>query len=449
MIRRICVVLVVSTQLIACNLVPDFQSPPADVPLDWRQAGASADSQVNPQWWKAFGSNTLDQLIQEALSYNNDLAAATQRIEQARAQAKIAGADLWPSVGVRAEYIGLHDGLGETREKLGNFSVSYEVDLWGANHAKRDAGKSRLISEVFARDALQLVVMADVGQTYFIWLALNERIGIARGFLQNVADVLAIVEARFRAGAVSGIDVAQQKNELASTQASLDLLIQQQVLAENALAILLGRPPQQLTLAVEPFVTVQMPDIKPSQPASLLQRRPDIRQLEMQLKAANADVGIALAAFYPSLKLNLDTLLASPQPAGVLMTMAAGLTQPLFQGGRLEGGLENAKARNAELIETYQQTVLTAFKEVEDAAAVRTNSTRRMQALFDAETSAQEAYQLSKERYRFGDIDYQTLLITQRSLLTAQNNRVLARLDVLVAMVQLYKALGGGWRVGE
>jgi len=131
------------------------------------------------------------------------------------------------------------------------------------------------------------------------------------------------------------------------------------------------------------------------------------------------------------------------------MTMAAGLTQPLFQGGRLEGGLENAKARNAELIETYQQTVLTAFKEVEDAAAVRTNSTRRMQALFDAETSAQEAYQLSKERYRFGDIDYQTLLITQRSLLTAQNNRVLARLDVLVAMVQLYKALGGGWRVGE
>lgn len=449
MIRRVSKALVASTLLTACNLVPEFQSPAADVPVDWKTSDASSNSEVDPEWWKTFGSIELERLIQEALAYNNDLAAAAQRIEQARAQAKIAGADLWPSVGVSADYLAIHNDLGETREKLGNFSVSYEVDLWGANRAKRDAGKSRLISEVFARDALQLVVMADVSQTYFIWLAINERIDIAREFLKNVSDVLTIVEARFRAGAVSAIDVAQQKTELASAQANLDLLIQQQILAENALAILLGRPPQQLKMTVTPFATVQMPDITPSQPASLLQRRPDIRQLEMQLKAANADIGIALAAFYPTLRLNLDTLLASPQPAGVLMTMAAGLTQPLFQGGRLEGGLANAEARNAELLETYQQTVLTAFKEVEDAAAVRTNSTRRMQALIDAEASAKEAYQLSKERYRVGAIDYQTLLNTQRSLLTAQNNRVQARLDVLVAMVQLYKALGGGWHAGD
>jgi len=446
--KRLCA-LAILLPLAACNLVPEFKQPQADAPADWRTAEVAPDSRVDPLWWKAFASAELDWLIQEALAYNNDLAAATQRIEQARAQAKIAGAELWPSVGISADYIGIRDDLGERKEKLGNFSVSYEVDLWGAYRAKRDAGKSRFISEVFGRDALRLVVMADVSQTYFLWLAINERIDIARDFLQNVADILTIVQARFNAGAVSAIDVAQQKTELASVQANLDLLIQQRVLAENALAILLGHPPQALVLADEAFAGVQEPRIEPSQPASLLQRRPDIRQLEMQLKAANADIGIALAGFYPKLQINLDTLLASPQPAGVLMTMAAGLTQPLFQGGRLEGGLENARARNAELLEIYQQTVITAFKEVEDAVAVRVNSTRRMQALIEAETNAEEAYRLSKERYRVGAIDYQALLITQRSLLTAQNNRVQARLDVLVALVQLYKALGGGWQPNE
>jgi len=435
--------------LVGCNLVPDFQAPVAEVPSEWRQAETGGASQVDPDWWKTFGSVELDRLIQNALAYNNDLAAATQRIEQARAQAKIAGADLWPSIGLSADYSSLHNDTGETQRRSGDFTVAYEVDLWGANRAKRDAGQSRLVSEMFARDALRLVVMADVGQTYFSWLAFNERITIAREFLQNVAEVLAIVEARFATGAVSAVDVAQQKTELASARANLDLLMQQKVLAENALAILLGLPPARLTLTQEAFVAVQMPEIQSAQPASLLQRRPDIRQIEMQLQAANADIGIALAAFYPKLQLNLDTLLANPQPAGIALTMAAGLTQPLFQGGRLEGGLADAKARNAELLEIYQQTVLTAFKEVEDAAAIRTNSNRRMQALIVAEANAQEAYRLSKERYRVGAIDYQTLLNTQRSLLSAQNNRVQARLDVLVAMVQLYKALGGGWKASD
>jgi outer membrane protein TolC len=165
----------------------------------------------------------------------------------------------------------------------------------------------------------------------------------------------------------------------------------------------------------------------------------------MELIAANADIGVARAAFYPKLQLNLDALLASPQPAGAALAMAAALTQPLFQGGRLEGGLENAKTRNAELAETYRKTVLTAFKEVEDAASVRSNSARRLQALTDAVEKSRQAYQLSVDRYRLGAIDYQTLLTTQRSLLTAENSQVQARQDVLAAMVQLYQALGGGW----
>ncbi len=430
----------------ACNLMPDFTLNAGDIPNQWRHAeAADAESSIDPQWWRVFGSVELNRLVDDALQFNNDLAAAGQRIEQARAQAKIAGADLWPSAGIDAGYTSTHNEQGETNKKTGTLSVAYEVDLWGANRGKRDAGEARLLSEVFARDALRLVVMSDVSRAYFELLATKERKRIASEFLRNVSDTLLIVEARFDAGAVSALDVAQQKTEQANARASLDLVTQQQALAENALAILLGQPPVDLTLDQQRINDLALPGIAAQQPQYLLQRRPDLRQAEMQLQAANIDVGIALAQFYPSLKLNLDTLLANPQPAGVALAMAANLVQPLFQGGRLEGGLESAEARNAELMEIYQQTLLTAFKEVEDAAAVRNHSSRRLQALQLAVARAREAYQISLERYRVGAIDYQTLLNTQRSLLNAENAEVQARLDVLQASVQLYKALGGGW----
>ncbi|MDP1773101.1 MAG: efflux transporter outer membrane subunit [Methylobacter sp.] len=432
--------------LTACNLVPDFQRPDVETPKQWHDASLTQQkSAVDPQWWRAFGSAQLNHLITESLLYNTDLAAARQRVEQARAQAKIAGANLWPSVGLQGDFTNTHTNLGDTQKESGQFTVAYEVDLWGANRARRDAGSARLLSSVFTRDALQLVVMSNVGQAYFNLLALAERKRIATEFLENVASVLAIVEARYQAGAVSALDVAQQQTELATARASLDLAIQQYTLAENALAILLGHPAQSVSFNAERFFDMVVPVINALQPSSLLERRPDVRQAEMELIAANADIGVARAAFYPKLQLNLDALLASPQPAGLALAMASSLTQPLFQGGRLEGGLENAEARNAELVETYRKTILTAFKEVEDAAAVRSNSTRRLQALADAVNKARQAYQLSLDRYRLGLIDYQTLLSTQRSLLTAENSQVQARQDVLVAMVQLYQALGGGW----
>lgn len=432
--------------LTACNLVPDFQRPDVETPKQWHDASLTQQkSAVDPLWWRAFGSAQLNHLITESLLYNNDLAAARQRVEQARAQAKIAGANLWPSLGLQGDFANTHNNSGDKQIESGQFTVAYEVDLWGANRARRDAGSARLLSSVFTRDALQLVVMSNVGQAYFNLLALVERKRIATEFLDNVANVLAIVEARYQAGAVSALDVAQQQTELATARASLDLLAQQYTLAENALAILLGHPPQTVTLNAERFFNMVVPVVNALQPASLLERRPDVRQAELDLIAANADIGVARAAFYPKLQLNLDAVLASPQPAGLALAIASSLTQPLFQGGRLEGGLENAQARNAELVETYRKTILTAFKEVEDAAAVRSNSTRRLQALVDAVDKARQAYQLSLDRYRLGLIDYQTLLSTQRSLLTAENSQVQARQDVLVAMVQLYQALGGGW----
>ncbi|MBS3963317.1 MAG: efflux transporter outer membrane subunit [Methylomonas sp.] len=431
----------------ACNLMPDFVLDSGHLPDQWRNAEHGVtDSPIAPGWWQTFGSQELDQLITEALQYNNDLAAATQRIEQARAQTMIAGAELWPILGADANMNSTHNELGESRRRSGNVTLAYEVDLWGANRGRRDAGQARYLSEVFAREALQLVVMADVSSAYFALLATAERKRITESFMKNTEDIMLIVESRFQAGAVSALAVAQQQTEVANARANVDLVTQQQALAENTLAILLGRPPVEFNVRRQHFSDLTLPVVPSQQPLTLLQRRPDLRQAEMSLQAANLEVGIALAQFFPRLTINLDTLLANPQPAGVALAMAAGLAQPLFQGGRLEGGLASAKARNAELVERYQQSLLVAFKEVEDAAAVRNHSSQRLQALNEAVTRAREAYIIARDQYRVGAVDYQALLITQRSLLNSETAQVQARLDVLQALVQLYRAFGGGWQ---
>lgn len=436
--------------LTACSLVPDFQRPTVETPAEWHdQELRGQKTAVDPQWWQAFGSFELNRLMPEALAYNKDIGVARQQVEEARAQAKIAGAGLWPSAGLQGGFTDTHTNNGDLQANIGQLTAAYVVDLWGANRANRDAGSALFLSSVFAKDALQLTVMSNVGQAYFTLLALAELKRIASEFLDNTGQVLAIIKAQHQAGLVSALDVLQQQTQVATARANLDLLNQQYTLAENVLAILLGRPPQQTPVKAERFFDIALPTINALQPVSLIERRPDVRQAEMQLVAANANIGVARAAFYPKLQLNLNTLIASPQPAGMALIMASSLTQPLFQGGLLEGGLENAQARNAELVETYQKTILTAFKEVEDAAAVRSNSSRRLQALADAVDKARQAYLLSVDRYRLGAINYQTLLNTQQSLLTAENSQVQARQSVLIAMVQLYQALGGGWSQTE
>ncbi len=430
----------------ACNVTPDFVKPTVNIPSKWRDENLITKKTTDEQkWWQAFGSSKLNQLINQSIFYNNDLAIAGQRVEQAKAQIKIAGANLFPQLGIQGNTAHNIDEMGEVSKQHTNFTVSYEVDLWGRNRAAKSAGENRFLSEVFAKNALQLVVMSNVGQTYFNLLALDERKKIAIDFLKNVTDVLTIIDARFKAGAVSELDVVQQKTEQANARASLDLLNQQYALAENALAILIGQPPQSAGM-MESFYDVQTPEFALLQPVNLLERRPDIKQIEMELLAANADIGIARAAFYPKLQLNLDAILASPQPTGIAASLMAGLVQPIFQGERLDGNLEYTTARQTELVETYRRTVLIAFKEVEDAAAIRTNSNRRLKMFSESVDNAQQSYQLSLERYRLGLIDYQALLTTQRTLLSSQNNRVQARQDVMIALVLLYQALGGGFQ---
>jgi multidrug efflux system outer membrane protein len=449
--------------LAGCSLVPDYKRPADAVPEAWKNPAPkpqTAAPTISPDWWKLFGSAELDRLMAEALTANRDLTAAIQRIEQFRALAKVAGAPLLPAVGAGGSYIynynngfrsgsnGLRSGGGQSTWE-GQWNISYEVDLWGRLRAGRDSARALVDNARFSFDALRLTVMGDVAQSYFALLGLRDRRVIAEENLKNISDVLEIIQSRFEAGAATALDVAQQQTERANAAAALARLDQDIAQAENALAVLLGRPPQQFNPQGKSLQGIRIPNADPARPSALFEDRPDVRSAEAELIAANADIGVARAAFYPRLELGADNIFTAAmmsQPAGIAVAAAASLSQPIFQGGRLEGELERTKARRNELVELYRRTLLTAYREVEDALALGSQAARRREDLLLSVDSARQAYELGRERYLAGATDYQTLLNVQRSLLNAQDSEVQAHVDVLTASVLLYKALGGGWR---
>jgi len=437
--------------LAACSLTPEYRRTEVSAPKQWKNeapGSVSVNQDISAHWWKQFGSPELDRLVIEALDNNRDLAAAAQRIGQFRALAKIAGAPLWPAIGVAGSY-NHTDGTRTVGDAWqGQWNMAYEVDLWGGLRAARDSAKAHADTARFTLDALRLVVMGDVAQSYFAIVGLKERKRIAENNLNNITDVLAIIVARFEAGGASALDVLQQRTERANAAAVVAALDQQIAQSENALAVLLGRSPQQFKVNANSLQALLIPKADIAQPSGLLNRRPDIRGAETELIAAHADIGKARAAFYPRLQLGADNIFTAAsmsQPAGIAVALASSLTAPIFQGGRLEGELERTLARRAELLELYRKTILDAYREVEDALALGHQATRRRDSLQLSVDSAGQAYGLARDRYLAGATDYQTLLNVQRTLLNAQDSEIQARVDVLSASVLLFKALGGGW----
>lgn len=442
-----------------CQLTPDYAEPQVKLPDSWREETAKASAaqeKIDAQWWKGFKSSELNTLMTAALDGNLDLRAALARIDQARAAAKIAGAPLLPSVDASAGtgWNRTNPSSGKTTSQnsgRAGVSVGYEVDLFGRNRAGLNAAEAGLRRSVYDRDALELVVKGDVAQGYFSILNLRERMNIARVNLENSRQVLRIVEARYNAGTASALDVSRQKTSLASAEASLTALGNQARAAENALSILLGEAPRDLKIKSANLQAVAIPRIPVSQPSSVVAQRPDIRAAEESLVAANADIGAARAAFFPVLNLGVDTTVAlSPlsSPASVALALAASAAAPIFKGGQLQGGVDRARARQAELAETYRKTVITSMREVEDALSSAKAAREREVSLATAMEEARKAYNLSRDLYEAGAIDYQTMLDAERTKLSAEDSHASVRLELLSAAVDLYKSLGGGWQTG-
>jgi len=447
--RTIILALLTTSFLAGCSMTPDYQRPDVSTPASF-SAGAAQATPINADWWTNFNAPALNTLMDQAIAQNNDIRAGVYRVEQARANLKIAGASLLPSIGGSAGTVRTFNNNPDSARSNVSLGadISYELDIFGSNRANVSAARANLAGTQYGQDALNLVVMGDVARGYFTLLNLRERMRIADENLANAREVLRIINARFEAGSASALDLSQQKASVANNEASRASIEEAVSNAENALAVLAGQAPTTLNVSGTSLSGVTIPAIAPGQPSELLQRRPDIRASEADLVAANANIGAARAALYPSVNLGTNWSAAAAgfaNPATTAMALAASLAVPIFQGGRLEGGVEQATARQKELAEVYRKTVLVSFQETEDALSAVKASEKRERAFATSLAEARKAYELSRQQFDAGAIDFQTLLDTQNGLLSAQDGYAQTRLERLSAAIDLYKALGGGW----
>lgn len=445
--------------LTGCSMAPDWSLPDVPAPEQWSHDAPAADTgKLDESWWGAFGSEALPTLVVQAEANNPDLAAALARVAQAQATARIAGASAWPEVDATAtggrdfnNRPTLASPRAENSYRAG-FQASYEVDLFGKNRDAANASAALAQASAYDREALRLSVVAQTAQSYFDTLALQERVQIAERNLDNARQVLDVIRIRAQSGLLSSLEVAQQEHFVGSSEAALAVLRQQSESSKNSLAVLVGALPESFTLEAAALKDFSAPGLPVIMPREWLARRPDIASAEAQLKAANFDIGAARSAFLPSITLDAGTALAAnpaSAAAATLSSLAAGIGMPLFTGGALEGGWEHATARQQELAALYRKTALTAYAEVENTLTAVDAQQTREEGLAKAAAAAEAAYNASRIRFDAGAIDAITLLDAQRTQLQAEDALAQARADRLSASVDMFRAMGGGWKRAE
>jgi NodT family efflux transporter outer membrane factor (OMF) lipoprotein len=449
------VALAVSAALTGCALTPTYQRPDVVVPASWTVDGsgsASADAaatKVSADWWTRYGSEELDQLMARALATNHEIGAARQRIEQSRAALRVARAQRLPAatLGGSAQRSRVHEADVDSHSEQGSLTVSYEADLWGGQAANASGARSRLLATQADTDALALVIQSEVATNYFSAIALRERIGIAEQNQKLAEELLRLVNVRNDNGATGALEVAQQRTVLLGIQAQIPQLQQQLSATLSALAVLIGEAPQTFTIAAQSLAALSIPAIAADPPASLMEQRPDVRAVEASLHAANADVGAARSALFPSLSLSAGATVAGIASGGTstVASLAASVAQVLFDGGERRAQVAGARAAYGELAENYAQTVLTAYQEVHDSLTDVKTAQRRVDLLASLVEQSDRAYQLARIRYDNGADDLLTLLDGQRTRLDAQDSLVQAQVARYTSTTALFKALGGGW----
>jgi NodT family efflux transporter outer membrane factor (OMF) lipoprotein len=436
-----------------------------DIPPAYRAApGARADAPPALDWWRAFGSSELTKLIEEAQTANFDIAAAVARIIQADAQSKIAGAPLLPAVNFnsnasrsRSSQAGgsslVTGSIGQSERSVYTMALnaSYEIDFWGKNRANSRAAQENAIATRFNRDVVVLSTVASVATAYLQVLLSQERLRTARENLAAANRVLTLINQRFNAGTASQLDVAQQESLVATVRAAIPPLDQTLRQSMAVLAVLVGRAPANLKVHGGNLYRLGIPRVTAGMPSELLAQRPDIRAAEAALASADAGVEAARAALFPSISLTgqggitstaLRTLFT---PEAVFWQFTGNLAQPVFDGFRLEGLLEQAKGRQIELLQTYRQAIVSAFGDVELALIAIADGAERERLQRDVVMSSRRAFEIAETRLREGTVDLVTVLQTQQTLFVAEDTLAQVRQARLQAVLSLYQALGGSW----
>ncbi len=438
-----------------CSMVPDYVRPDVAFGNSWgtqQPAGnaATGEAHIAREWWRGFGSDELNALIGQALANNTDIVAAAERIAQARGSLRVAGASLWPSVSAgysdtysRADI----DGSGSSTRGA-NVAATYEVDLFGANRSSKAAARAQLEAAGFDRDAVALTTTGDVAQGYINLLATRERITLAEESLNASRKVSALLETRLQVGTVALLDVTQQRTAVAQAEANVASLKEQEAAFKNALAVLAGVAPQDFAVSATSLAGLALPEIPVAAPATLLERRPDLKVAEANLKAANGNIGAARAAFFPTLSLSAG-LTQAIDPARTGLTLGADVLASIFNGGARVGALQSANARQREVAANYRGTVLNAFAEIGNALATLESAETRVASQQVAADNAATALRLARLQLDAGSTDLPTLLNTQTSELSTKDGLVQARAAALAGSVQLVRVLGGGFDSAE
>ncbi|MDB6145265.1 MAG: ttgC [Pseudomonas sp.] len=423
-----------------CSLVPSYSQPNVSVAAAWDGSQNSATVNGGP-WWEEFHSPELNTLVAQGLTANYTLKAAISRIDEAKATAQVTGAAQYPLLSIGGNFQRQND-YGTTPKSSVFADASYEVDFWGKQRAATDSSEALAHASVFDAQTLRMTLGANIATTYFQVLSLQDRLVLAQSIADDAQQVLELVQFQASQGAVSNLEVEQQRNALQTFQAAMPPLRQQRDAALYQLAVLVGVPPQGFALKATGLNDLAVPSPSTGLPVGLLRQRPDIQAAEARLQSANFDVGVARAAFLPNLSLDLqggiDTL-----AGGNIWSLLGTLAQPVFTGGQLTGQLHFDQAHVQELTANYRESVIEALQDVQTqlSAAHQLDQTYALNQA--AVTSARESARLAQVRYRLGSTDFQTLLIVERTQYQAEDTLLQVRLQHLQAAVGLFRALGG------
>jgi NodT family efflux transporter outer membrane factor (OMF) lipoprotein len=445
--------------LSACNLGPRYHKPQVPPPPAWRADEVSGPAAwPSADWWKGFSSPQLDLLIDEAQHSNDDIAGAIARVREADAQARIAGAPLLPEISGTASATRERElnlaAPGTTTANVFSplLNATYELDFWGKNRAALDAARLAAAASRYDRVTVELTVMTSVANTFFQAVEAQDRLKVARDNLASAASILKGLRLELKVGTITALDVAQQETTVAVLNASIPPLQQQLLQSIDALAILVGKPAEEVNITTGTLEALAEPQVIPGLPSELLTRRPDVAEAEAQLMSANASIAVARASFFPSIDLTASGGYASTalsslfNPASRVFTLSGGLTQPIFQGGALTGQYAYSKARYAELLADYHKAVISAFSNVEDALVTLQQTDLQYQRQADAVAKARRAYEITQRQFHIGTINILTVLNTEAALFTAEDTLVQVKYAHLAALVSLFNALGGGWQ---
>jgi multidrug efflux system outer membrane protein len=446
-----------------CMMGPKYKRPAVNVPQEYRtpspQQAVAASSLGNEQWWQVYEDPVLTQLIHTAIAQNYDVRIAAARVLQAQAQVGITRSNQLPSASVGADVFSQQNAkvtkLFPAYEVNGgelNLSVIWNLDFWGKYRRQTEAARAQLLATEWGQRAVISSLVANVATAYFQLRALDSELEISRRTLASRQQSLKLAEVLETHGSGSGLDVSQAEQLVYTASETIPDLERQIEQQENLLSILLGENPESIPRG-RPLTEQPVPQNVPAGlPSELLERRPDVRQAEQNMIAANAQIGVAKASFFPSLSLTglgglesnaLNRFISQPSET---WAGAFSVTQPVFQGGALRSGLRLARANWQETAVSYQQTVQNALAQVSNSliASQKNREFREQQDLLTQ--AAQRTDQLSEVLYKNGGASYLQVLTSETNYFSAELNLVQAQLNERLALVQLYQALGGGWQ---